>query len=430
MKNHNIFSNIPTSITKRDETKKKFEPEKISIAISKAFTNPSPEEIKDITDLVVSSLAQEVSVEDVQDAVEQTLIKLNYAEEAKRYILYRKQREIARESRSNLTKTFKELIFKDSADVDLKRENANIDGNAPMGMMLRIGSETNKDFTKKYILRPEHAYAHDNGDIHVHDLDFFNLTLNCCQISLKDLFKKGFSTGHGYIREPNSIRTAAALACIVIQSNQNDMFGGQAVPMFEYELAPYVVKTFSKELEKVLEAKGIYLPQLKESIKSIYNRYGEVLNRDEDLYFLLGSGKEIKHAIRLAKKYTENETYQAMEALIHNLNSMQSRAGAQVPFSSINYGTGTRAEERLIIESILEATDAGLGNGETPIFPVQIFKVKDGINTKEGDPNYDLFQLSCKVSAKRLFPNYIFLDSPYNLQYYKGTPETEVSAMG
>lgn len=262
------------------------------------------------------------------------------------------------------------------------------------------------------------------------DLDFFNLTLNCCQISLKELFKKGFSTGHGYIREPNSIRTAAALTCIVIQSNQNDMFGGQSVPMFEYELAPYVVKTFSKELQKMLEAKGIYLPQLKESIKSLYNRYGEVINRDEDLYFFLGSDKEIRHAIKLAKKYTENETYQAMEALVHNLNSMQSRAGAQVPFSSINYGTGTKAEERLIIKSILEATDAGLGNGETPIFPVQVFKVKDGINTKEEDPNYDLFQLSCKVSAKRLYPNYIFLDSSYNLQYYKGTPETEVASMG
>ena len=332
--------------------------------------------------------------------------------------------------------------------MDLKRENANIDANAPMGLMLRFGSEGAKDYVRRYVLRPEHSIAHARGDIHIHDLDFYMLTINCCQIGLKDLFKRGFSTGHGFLREPQSIQSAAALSCIAIQSNQNDMHGGQSIPLFEYDLAPYVAVSYAKHLCKVvcicLRNDSANVDNLKQYCKELYEKYNT--NLSDEVQALIKAkvietlkvadpdhdhSADYDYIMSEAIKLTERETYQAMEALIHNLNSMQSRAGAQVPFSSINYGTGTMPEHRMIMKNVLLATDAGLGGGETPIFPVQIFKVKDGINTKKGDPNFDLFELACKVSAKRLFPNFSFLDAPYNAQYYKeGHPETEVALMG
>lgn len=255
------------------------------------------------------------------------------------------------------------------------------------------------------------------------DLNFYSICFNCLQIPAGKLLKQGFSTGHGYIREPNSIQTAAALICIIIQSSQNDHFGGQAVPLFEYDLAPYVIKSYFKNLKELAEYEGISLDLA--SLESYSQNNNTIID-----YCPFSSPLELK-VYKEARRLTEKQTYQAMEALIHNLNTMQSRAGCQTPFSSINYGTGTTPEQRLIIKSILEATDAGLGSGETPIFPVQIFKVLDGVNTKKGDINYDLFQLACKVSAKRLFPNFVFLDAPYNKKYYKkGHPETEAAVMG
>ena len=312
---------------------------------------------------------------------------------------------------------------------------------------MRFGSEGAKDYVKRYVLRPEHALAHARGDIHIHDLDFYLLTINCCQIGLKDLFKRGFSTGHGFLREPQSIQSAAALCCIAIQSNQNDMHGGQSIPMFEYDLAPYVAKSYIKHVGKVMEIclrrEQMDISSLKSFCNELYEVKGTLLDKEaqqkiqefvEQELVQLGSNDakaDASYVMMESLKLTQRETYQAMEALIHNLNSMQSRAGAQVPFSSINYGTGTTAEQRMIMRNVLLATDAGLGGGETPIFPVQIFKVKDGINTKAGDPNYDLFRLACKVSAKRLFPNFSFLDAPFNIKYYKeGHPETEVALMG
>lgn len=450
-------------IVKRDGRKVSFNEDKISNAIRKALISAHPDDkstsqyeedlVEKLTRRVVSDIEkqnlEEPSVENTQDIIEKVLIQEGMASEAKNFILYRQNRTNVRNYNTDLTKIYRDLTSKSTADMDLKRENANIDANAPMGLMLRFGSEGSKDYVRRYVLRPEHSIAHSRGDIHIHDLDFYMLTINCCQIGLKDLFKRGFSTGHGFLREPQSIQSAAALCCIAIQSNQNDMHGGQSIPLFEYDLAPYVAISYSKHLCKVicicLRNDETDVSEVKEYCKELYDKYDTCLSDEVQALIKakvlevlkkydtdeLDVTKNVDYIMSEAIKLTERETYQAMEALIHNLNSMQSRAGAQVPFSSINYGTGTQPEHRMIMKNVLLATDAGLGGGETPIFPVQIFKVKDGINTKKGDPNYDLFELACKVSAKRLFPNFSFLDAPYNAQYYKpGHPETEVALMG
>ena len=449
-------------IVKRDGRKVSFNEDKISNAIRKALISSHPDDkstsaseeqlIEKLTRQVVSEIEkenlQEPSVENTQDIIEKVLIQNEMAQEAKNFILYRQNRTNARIYNTELTKIYRDLTSKSTADMDLKRENANIDANAPMGLMLRFGSEGSKDYVRRYVLRPEHSIAHSRGDIHIHDLDFYMLTINCCQIGLKDLFKRGFSTGHGFLREPQSIQSAAALCCIAIQSNQNDMHGGQSIPLFEYDLAPYVAISYSKHLCKVvcicLRNDDAKVDDLKSYCKEIYAKFNTCLsdetqelirNKVIEVFKREDPNKDhqadVDYVLSEAIKLTERETYQAMEALIHNLNSMQSRAGAQVPFSSINYGTGTMPEHRMIMKNVLLATDAGLGGGETPIFPVQIFKVKDGVNTKKGDPNFDLFELACKVSAKRLFPNFSFLDAPYNAMYYKeGHPETEVALMG
>lgn len=450
-------------IVKRDGRKVSFNEDKISNAIRKALISAHPDDkstsqyeedlVEKLTRRVVSDIEkqnlEEPSVENTQDIIEKVLIQEGMASEAKNFILYRQNRTNVRNYNTDLTKIYRDLTSKSTADMDLKRENANIDANAPMGLMLRFGSEGSKDYVRRYVLRPEHSIAHSRGDIHIHDLDFYMLTINCCQIGLKDLFKRGFSTGHGFLREPQSIQSAAALCCIAIQSNQNDMHGGQSIPLFEYDLAPYVAISYSKHLCKVicicLRNDEADVSEVKEYCKELYDKYDTCLSDEVQALIKakvlevlkkydtdeLDVTKNVDYIMSEAIKLTERETYQAMEALIHNLNSMQSRAGAQVPFSSINYGTGTQPEHRMIMKNVLLATDAGLGGGETPIFPVQIFKVKDGINTKKGDPNYDLFELACKVSAKRLFPNFSFLDAPYNAQYYKpGHPETEVALMG
>lgn len=450
-------------IVKRDGRKVSFNEDKISNAIRKALISAHPDDkstsqyeedlVEKLTRRVVSDIEkqnlEEPSVENTQDIIEKVLIQEGMASEAKNFILYRQNRTNVRNYNTDLTKIYRDLTSKSTADMDLKRENANIDANAPMGLMLRFGSEGSKDYVRRYVLRPEHSIAHSRGDIHIHDLDFYMLTINCCQIGLKDLFKRGFSTGHGFLREPQSIQSAAALCCIAIQSNQNDMHGGQSIPLFEYDLAPYVAISYSKHLCKVicicLRNDEADVSEVKEYCKELYDKYDTCLSDEVQALIKakvlevlkkydtdeLDVTKNVDYIMSEAIKLTERETYQAMEALIHNLNSMQSRAGAQVPFSSINYGTGTQPEHRMIMKNVLLATDAGLGGGETPIFPVQIFKVKDGINTNKGDPNYDLFELACKVSAKRLFPNFSFLDAPYNAQYYKpGHPETEVALMG
>ena len=434
-----------SSIRKRDARIVPFDVNKIAQAIFRAASSQGGK------DYVLSlKIAAEVlerlneqfedavpDVEQVQDLVEKTLIKSGHARTAKAYILYRHQRTKIREMNTRLMTTIRDLTFKDAKDNDLKRENANIDGDTAMGMMLRYGSESSKQFYEMYILNPKHSLAHKNGDIHIHDLDFLSLTTTCCQIDIKTLFKGGFGTGHGFLREPNDIRSYSALACIAIQANQNDQHGGQSIPNFEYGLAPGVAKTFIKELCLILD---LYNMESKDDVKAELRAYieeNESILDEKGLAFVreiltkYAPALNIDFAVKKALEYTEKATYQAMEALVHNLNTMHSRAGAQIPFSSINYGTDTSPEGRMVIRNVLLATEAGLGNGETPIFPIHIFKVKEGVNFREGEPNYDLFKLACRVSAKRLFPNFSFIDAPFNLAYYKpGHPETEIAYMG
>ena len=391
------------------------------------------------------------SVEQIQDAVEKILIENGHDRTAKVHILCRAERTEARDMNTKLMKIYEDLTFKEAKENEIKRENANIDGNTAMGTMLKYGSEGAKEFYKMYVIDPKHTRAHENGDIHIHDMDFYTLTMTCCQIDLVKLLKGGFSTGHGHLREPNDIESYAALACIAIQSNQNDQHGGQSVPNFDYGMAPGVRKSYrklywmnvGKMVNYILDIED-GVDQIKALGKKIMEEHGVEPcmawdNNYKELEFvelekLVGAENAAKiqdRSTRYADKEIRRKTHQAMEAFIHNLNTMHSRAGAQVPFSSINYGTDTSPEGRLVMESVMKATEEGLGNGETPIFPIQIFKVKEGVSYNPEDPNYDLFKMACKVSAKRLFPNFSFLDAPFNKQYYvAGDPSTECAYMG
>ncbi len=446
-----------TTIQKRDGRLANFDIDKIANAIQKAFCSTVGRKEYSTCLQLAKTVAQHLqqnnlfspSVEQIQDMVEKVLIENGHIGTAKAYILYRAERTRIRNMNSRLMKTFEDITYKDVSDSDIKRENANIDGNTAMGSMLKYGSEGAKHFYEEYVLNPVHSEAHQNGDIHIHDLDFYTLTTTCCQIDLLKLFHNGFSTGHGVVREPNDIASYAALACIAIQSNQNDQHGGQAIVNLDYGLAPGVKKTYLKRyhsnmvssIELIVNAEMAEKTKqaLKElSQKGIYATIDEnecYTKQETEALTAIGlSAESIQKAQCFSKKKsleeTDKATYQAMESLIHNLNTMHSRAGAQTPFSSVNYGMDTSTEGRMVVKNLLLVTEVGLGNGETPIFPIQIFRVKEGVNFNPGEPNYDLFRLSCRVSAKRLFPNFSFQDAPFNMQYYKGTPETEIAYMG
>ena len=451
------------SIMKRDGRVVLYDESKIASAILKAL-EAAREGDASVAAQVANSVEARLEelcsdgtpqIEQIQDTVEQELMRAGCEEAAKQYILYRAERTRIREAKTSLMKSIDEITNVDARLSDMKRDNANIDGNTAMGSMLQIGTAGAKAYNAAYLLTPAQAKAYTEGDIHIHDFDFYALTTTCCQIDLLKLFHGGFSTGHGYLREPQGIASYAALAAIAIQSNQNDQHGGQSVPNFDYSMAEGIGKTFRKQ----------YRAKLREALEDLLDtddetalvqaaiEAGKQATGDSDVRLethaatfddaaakaiaatgRMDAGKAahlVAHARRRATAKTDRETYQAMEGFVHNLNTMHSRAGAQTPFSSINYGTDTSPEGRMAIRNILLAEDAGLGHGETPIFPIHIFKVKEGVNYNPDDPNYDLFELSCKVSAKRLFPNYVFLDSPFNLQYYKpGHPETEVATMG
>lgn len=453
-------------VKKRDGRVIPFNEDRITRAIFLAATNVAERE-GIVPDYKLSEqLTQEVirflnhkysetvpSVEDIQDSVVKILIETGHAKTSEEYIIYRTERSRIRNSKTRLMKAIEEITFEDAEDADIKRENANINGNTAMGTMLQYGSTVSKEFCKTHILKPEHSFAHENGDIHIHDMDFLNMgTLTCCQIDVKKLFNGGFSTGHGFLREPQDIISYGALAAIAIQSNQNDQHGGQSIPFFDYGLAEGVYKTFKKfyigNLAKALKLfKGI---ENNDAIKDIvYNTEKETNQKvglkREELYLNLEKEKLIEtfdideelvnnmqnFAFEESYRETDKKTYQSMEAFIHNLNTMHSRAGAQVPFSSVNFGTDISEEGRMVTKNLLLSQERGLGNGETPIFPILIFKVKEGVNLNPEDPNYDLFKLSCRVSAKRLFPNFSFLDAPFNAKYYrKGEPDTEATYMG
>ena len=448
-----------TQIMKRDGRKVPFNIEKIANAIFKAAQSvggsnydESMNLAVDVCKIVEVKYADKIpTVEEIQDIVEKVLIENGHAKTAKAYILYRYERTRSREMNTNLMKVLTDLTFKPAKDSDIKRENANIDGDTAMGTMLKYGSVSAKEFYELYVLEPKHAKAHSEGDIHIHDLDFLTLTTTCCQIDLIKLFKDGFSTGHGFLREPNEIASYSALACIAIQSNQNDQHGGQSIPNFDYAMSDGVKKTYRRRYMQNI-ARGLNLIASVEDYDEVAQKIVTEIYKETGLQPILSNKNDYQKfeleklleytdrettekiqafALKVAFKETNRATYQAMEALIHNLNTMNSRAGAQTPFSSINYGTDTSPEGQMVIENILLANEAGLGNGETPIFPIHIFKVKEGINYNPGDPNYHLLKLACRVSAKRLFPNFSFLDAPFNLAYYKeGDYNTEVAYMG
>ena len=448
------------TIIKRDGRTAEFHEEKIAEAVEKAFQACAAMQDRSTADEIARKVVAKLddgaiegtpTVEGVQDLVEETLIESGFVQTAKAYILYRAERNRVRDVNSRLIQTLKDITFSKASDSDMKRENANIDADTAMGTMLKYGSESAKQFYEMCVIDPRFAKAHREGDIHIHDMDFYTLTTTCCQIELRKLFKGGFSTGHGVLREPNSITSYAALACIAIQSNQNDQHGGQSVCDFDYGLADGVRKTYRRLFKKHIAEAVDLLTDIEddrafaeEALARVEKETGAVASLDLNEDFRAGvvreletagvehdlAGRVLAYAQKNATRDTDRQTFQAMEALVHNLNTMHSRAGAQTPFSSVNYGMDTSPEGRMVIKNMLLATEEGLGSGETPIFPVQIFRVKEGVNYNPGDPNYDLFKLAMHCSAKRLFPNFSFLDAPFNAQYYKGTPETEIAYMG
>lgn len=422
-------------IVKRDGKIVDFDPEKITEAIAKAGLSTEEfkhDRAKQIAEKALKRAEETIkqrtpSVEQIQDIVEEVLMESAFKKTAKEYITYRQERNRVREAKSNLMNIYKTIAVADaSEDSDVKRGNANVDGNSAMGKMLQFGAEGSKIFAKTLLMRPEFAKAHDEGDIHVHDLDFYATgTLTCCQTDPLQLFADGgFNTGHGHLRTPNSIGSYGALAAIILQANQNEQHGGQSIPNFDYAMAPGVDKSFRKALNRAIRQ---------------YNRFSgnkEIeVKIPENLAY--GDEKAIKKLklpagiVESANEDVERQTFQAMEGFIHNLNTMHSRAGAQVPFTSINFGTDVSPAGRLVVRCLLDATEDGLGHGETPIFPISIFKVKEGVNYNPGDPNYDLFKRSMEVSAKRLFPNFVFIDAPFNLEgYVPGDYRTEIATMG
>ncbi len=441
-------------VVKRSGQRVPFNGTKVALAIKKGYDSVYDDYDEKIVNKVYEKVLKyiednyqerkTIGVEEIQDIIEKILEKED-KEVHKSFSEYRERRTASREAfvikqQHKFVKAIESLGLKSSKEENSKRENANVDGDGPMGMMLHFGSTVSKEFGKAYLMDSKYARAHDDGTIHIHDLDFLAMgTTTCNQIDLDKLFKNGFSTGHGHLRCPNDIMSYTALAAICIQANQNDQHGGQSIPLFDYYMAPGVKKTFKKQLKQMiydyLDLEGFLGEFNFDDVVEVINKLDSIDIKPMEVFSEFITSERLEEiftkSYEKAMAKTDRITYQAMEAFIHNLNTMHSRAGAQVPFSSINFGTDTSCEGRMVIKNFLLATDAGLGNGETPIFPISIFKLKEGVSYNEGDPNYDLFKLACKVSAKRLFPNFSFLDSSFNKPYLKeGDPKTEVGYMG
>ena len=442
-------------VVKRSGQRVGFSDTKVALAIKKGFDSVYEEydekEVNKVKEKVLAYIMKEykdrktIGVEDVSDAIEEVLKKTKHEEVYESFKGYRERRAASREAfvvkqQHKFVKSIESLGLKSAGEENSKRENANVDGDGPMGTMLHFGSTVSREFAKAYLMDNKYARSHDEGFIHIHDLDFWAMgTTTCTQIDLNKLFKSGFSTGHGYLRTPNSISSYSALAAIAIQANQNEQHGGQSIPAFDYYMAPGVLKTFKKEFKQslynMIDFEGFLGFVNFDKIVEIINKLDSIefeIDLFNDYTAKSDRLKEIfEESYKIAMNKTDRATYQAMEAFIHNLNTMHSRAGAQVPFSSVNFGTDTSPEGRMVIKNYLLATDAGLGHGETPIFPISIFKVKEGVNYNMEDPSYDLFRLACRVSAKRLFPNFSFLDSSFNKALLvEGDYNTEVGYMG
>ena len=437
-------------IIKRDGKRENFSPSKITNAISKAFNATGiahqEELIDEITQRVINHFENPtIGVEEIQDLVETELMKVQ-PEVAKKYIIYRQWRKTERDRKTQIKHIMDGIVAIDKNDVNLS--NANMSSHTPAGQMMTFASEITKDYTYKYLLPKQYAEAHQLGDIHIHDLDYYpTKTTTCIQYDLDDLFERGFHTKNGSIRTPQSIQSYATLATIIFQTNQNEQHGGQAIPAFDFFMAKGVLKSFQKvvvsSISFYFDMKGMEVDEAK--LQALVKQHvASIAPSEDEKKILLAAfadqqinltADELEHILKKAYSQVRKDTHQAMEGFIHNLNTMHSRGGNQVVFSSINYGTDTSAEGRMVIEELLKATIEGLGTrGEVPVFPIQIFKIKDGVSYSEADykramedfdaamegkvefeaPNFDLFLKACRTTAKALFPNFMFLDTPFN----------------
>lgn len=437
-------------IVKRDGKKEDFSISKIKSAVSKAFhasgvTGESPL-VATVTMNVINKFATPtISVEEIQDLVEKELMQVE-PEVAKKYIIYREWRNTEREKKTQMKRVMDGIVAIDKNDVNLS--NANMSSHTPAGQMMTFASEVTKDYTYKYLLPKRYAEAHQLGDIHIHDLDYYpTKTTTCIQYDITDLFERGFRTKNGSIRTPQNIQSYATLATIVFQTNQNEQHGGQSIPAFDFCMAKGVYKSFTKHLAALisfsLSIQGIEADEQRirplvtahiSSIKPAESEQDALHQALAEQQVALGK-EQLSRIIEKAYLQTRKDTHQAMEGFIHNLNTMHSRGGNQVVFSSINYGTDSSPEGRMVVEELLKATCEGLGeHGEVPVFPIQIFKVKEGVSYSDEDmeraladfeaaqageiafsaPNFDLFLTACRTTAKALFPNFMFLDTPFN----------------
>ena len=443
-----MYSNI--FITKRDGKSEAFSIDKIRNAVTKAYRASGIQEDSNTIGRMAEQVAsattgQQITVEEIQDLVEKELMASNpYV--AKKYIIYREWRTIERDKKTHMKQVMDGIVAIEKNDVNLS--NANMSAHTPAGQMMTFASEVTKDYANKYLLGVKYARAHRNGDIHIHDLDYYpTKTTTCIQYDLDDLFERGFRTKNGSIRTPQSIQSYATLATIIFQTNQNEQHGGQSIPAFDFFMAKGVRKTFVKHLASFTaflnsmkngnETDEKYVRQLLldviVSIDFSDEQASRIISLLNEKNISIESG-ELTSIWNRALKATRKDTHQAMEGFIHNLNTMHSRGGNQVVFSSINYGTDTSAEGRLLIRELLSATSEGLGHGEVPVFPIQIFKVKEGISYSDEDyalamadfekamrgeiafktPNFDLLLEACRTTSVALFPNFIFLDAPFN----------------
>ncbi len=412
-----------SNIRKRDGRIENFDKAKIVSAILKAMNHEFVNDVKfaeEIADKMENLEMSVVDVEEIQNMVEVELMKSQYKNVAKAYILYREKRNIARGR-----KTYEMYMgIVNTIANDITKENANMNAETPAGMMMKFASESSKPFVVDMLLSQEAKDYVKSNYIHIHDADYYpTKSLTCLQHPLDQVLENGFHAGHGSSRPAKRIETAAIIACISMESIQNEMHGGQAIPAFDFYLAPYVRSSFKEEIGKLEKLTGEDLSDLKDAQFADYV--------EKPLEGLTGKERYLQHAIN----QTVNRVHQAMESFIHNMNTIHSRGGNQVVFSSINYGTDTSAEGRCIMREILNSTYRGVGNGETPIFPIQIWKKKRGVSYLPEDPNYDLYKLACKVTAKRFFPNFLNLDATFNQdeQWRADDPkryEHEVATMG
>ena len=442
-------------ILKRDGSQQPYDGEKIRSAVDKAFRAAGLIDEEGYA-LRIESLIQtelchrnsQVAVEEIQDRVEAELMNLA-PQVAKKYIIYREWRTVQREKRTTLKRTMDGIVSIEKNDINLG--NANMSAYTPSGQMMTFASEVTKDYAMKYLLSAPFARAHAAGDIHIHDLDYYpTKTATCVQYDLADLFERGFHTKNGSIRTPQNIQSYATLATIVFQTNQNEEHGGQAIPAFDFFMAPGVRKTFIRQLADrllyahcLLSGRSFSDEERKAFVEALRGLEPPLAHTDAAAEALAAGldrigcqlpATAVRLALEEAYQRTKRDTHQAMEGFVHNLNTMHSRGGNQVVFSSVNYGTDTSEEGRMVIRELLAATVEGLGQGEVPIFPIQIFKVKEGVNYSEADyakaqadfagalagkydfetPNFDLLLLACKTTSHALFPNFVFLDTPFN----------------